>query len=80
MTAEGVAGAPPAAVLEAFELEGHPVRLSGGQGRSWLVDEAVLKPLDMPASALHWQAQLLTRLVGRDDLRVSVPLPATDGA
>jgi len=77
---EGIAGAPPVAVLAAFELEGQPVPLRGGQGRAWLVDQAVLKPLDMPVSALRWQAQLLTRLGGRDDLRVSVPLQATDGA
>jgi len=78
---EGRSGAPPgAAVLAAFGLEGRPVPLPGGQGRAWLVDEAVLKPLDMSLAALRWQAQLLTRLDSRDDLRVSVPLPATDGA
>lgn len=54
--------------------------LSGGQGRSWLVDQAVLKPLDFPLSALRWQAELLTRLDGRNDVRVSVPLCGTDGA
>lgn len=78
---DGLAGASPAAaVLAAFGLEGRPVPLPGGQGRAWLVDEAVLKPLDMPLPALRWQAQLLTRLDGQGDLRVSVPLPATDGA
>ena len=80
-SAESRSGAPPdAAVLRAFGLEGQPVPLPGGQGLAWLADEAVLKPLDMPLPALRWQAQLLTRHDGRDDLRVSVPLPTTDGA
>ncbi len=70
---------PSAAVLAAFGLEGEPVPLQGGQGNAWLVAQAVLKPLDMPLSALRWQAGLLTQLDGRDDLRVSVPLRATDG-
>lgn len=76
----GRSGAPPGAtVLAAFGLEGQPVPLPGGQGRAWLVDEAVLKPLDMSLPALRWHAELLARLAGRDDLRVSEPLPATDG-
>ncbi len=33
----------------------------------------------MPLSALRWQAELLARLDGRDDLRVSVPLATTGG-
>ncbi len=70
---------PSAAVLAAFSLKGGPVPLHGGQGRSWLVGPAVLKLLDMPRSALRWQAELLTRLDGRDDLRVSVPLCTADG-
>ncbi len=70
---------PTTAVLAAFGLEGKPVPLQGGQGNAWLVAQAVLKPLDMPLSALRWQAGLLTQLDGRDDLRVSVPLRATDG-
>lgn len=73
-------GAPPSAtVLAAFNLKSGPVPLHGGQGRSWLVGQVVLKPLDMPLSALRWQAELLTQLDGRDDLRVSVPLRTADG-
>ena len=72
-------GAPPsAAILAAFD-QGGPRPLPGGQGRSWLVGQVVLKPLDMPLSALLWQAELLTRLDGRDGLRVSVPLCTADG-
>lgn len=35
---------PPPAVLMAFGLEGPAVRLRGGQGTSWRVGDAVLKP------------------------------------
>lgn len=49
---------PGAAVLAAFGLEGRPVPLTGGQGRSWRVGPAVLKPLDMLSSALSWQVDL----------------------
>lgn len=70
---------PSAAVLAAFDVEGEPVALPGGQGRAWRVGQAVLKPLDISLAALRWQAELLTRLDGRDDLRVSVPLCTADG-
>lgn len=76
---------PDGAVLAAFGLGGEPEPLPGGQGTSWLVGEAVLKPFDrtqpsgLALSALRWQAEVLTRLDGRDDLRVSVPLPTADG-
>ncbi|TFV62712.1 hypothetical protein E4P41_06425 [Geodermatophilus sp. DF01-2] len=70
---------PEAAVLAAFDLDGEPQLLAGGQGRSWLVGEVVLKPWDGTRSALQWQAGVLTRLDGRDDLRVSVPLCTVDG-
>lgn len=77
---EASSGAPlNAVVLAAFDLDGHPKSLPGGQGTSWLVGRVVLKPLDMPLSALQWQADLLTRLDERDDLRVSVPLRTADG-
>jgi len=73
-------GAPPSAtVLAAFDLKARPVPLPEGQGRSWLVGPVALKPLDMPLSALRWQAELLTRLDDRDELRVSVPLCTADG-
>ncbi len=74
------ASSPPhAALLAAFDLDGEPESLPGGQGTSWLVDQVVLKPLDMPLAALQWQGDVLTRLDSRDDLRVSVPLQAADG-
>lgn len=70
---------PPAAVLTAFDLVGLPVPLPGGQGRTWRVGDAVLKPLDMDPALVQWQATLLSRLDGRDDFRVSVPLQTTGG-
>lgn len=66
-------------MLAGFRLDGEPVPLAGGQGTSFRVGPAVLKPLDMPLAALRWQADLLPRLAVRDDLRVSVPLRASDG-
>lgn len=56
-------GAPPSAtVLAAFDLKARPVPLPGGQGRSWLVGQVALKPLDMPLSARsrHTSADLQT--------------------
>lgn len=74
------AAAPPDAKLLAdFSLDGGPEFLPGGQGTSWLVGQVVLKPLDMPLASLQWQADVLTRLDSRDDLRVSVPLCTADG-
>ncbi len=74
--------APPAWVLAAFGLDGPTVALAGGQGTAWRVGEteAVVKPLDMTAASLAWQHDLLPRLDGRDDFRVSVPLVANDGS
>lgn len=70
---------PPAAALAAFGLVGSPVTLPGGQGTTWRVGEAVVKPLDMEPSLVQWQGALLSRLDGRDDFRVCVPLQTTDG-
>lgn len=37
---------PPPEVLEAFGVTGEPTLLRGGMGRTWRVDEVVLKPVD----------------------------------
>jgi hypothetical protein len=37
---------PPAAVLDAFQVKGVPVLLTGGQGRSVRVGGFVFKPVD----------------------------------
>jgi hypothetical protein len=71
---------PPPEVLAAFGLEGPMLPLAGGRGRSWRVGEAVVKPVNLPPSALAWRASLLARLDGRDDFRVSVPLRTDSGA
>ena len=70
---------PSAAVLAIYELTGDPVRLPGGQERSWRVGDAVLKPLDLAPDAMAWQTDLPTRLSERPDLRVSAPLRAGAG-
>jgi uncharacterized protein (TIGR02569 family) len=38
--------APPAEVLAAFGVNGTPHRLVGGMGRTWVVGDVVLKPVD----------------------------------
>ena len=70
---------PPRAVLAAYGLTGRPERLTGGQGTSWRVGDAVLKPDDAPPAHLAWRAGVLARLAGRTDLRVSAPLRTTTG-
>lgn len=73
------AGRPPPAVLAGYGLEGSPDPLAGGQRTSWRVGPAVVKPLDMDPTMLRWQGALLSRLQGRTDFRVSVPLRTVAG-
>jgi uncharacterized protein (TIGR02569 family) len=70
---------PSAAVLRAFGLTGAPVALDGGQGTSWRIGDAVLKPLDMAEDELAWQADVYER-INCDGFRVAAPLRAPDGA
>lgn len=70
---------PPSQVLQAYGLQGAPVPLMGGQGASWLVGQAVLKPLDVDPAQVQWQGALLTRLSVEADFRVSVPLRTRAG-
>jgi len=70
---------PPARVVEAFGLLGAPERLPGGQGGTWRLGEAVLKP-SQGENFVRWASDLLTRLDGRCDFRVSPPLRARDGS
>jgi uncharacterized protein (TIGR02569 family) len=69
---------PNRTVLEAFGLTGRPVALPGGEGRSVLVGDAVLKPVDDVEEA-EWCAQLLDRVEG-EGFRVPRPLRARDGS
>ncbi len=71
---------PPESVLAAFISDGPAVALPGGQGTAWRAGAAVFKPLDMSAAALGWQRDLLVRLDGEGEFRVSVPLASVDGS
>jgi uncharacterized protein (TIGR02569 family) len=71
--------ATPAAVISAFGAEGDPVALEGGEGRSWLVGDTVLKPLDMEPEALAWQADVLAT-IRCDGFRVAQPRRAGNGS
>ena len=72
-------GAPSTSVLAAFGVAGTPTPLEAGQGTSWRVSEAVLKPLDLPEADLAWQADLFASISG-DGFRVAHPLRTRDGA
>ena len=73
-------GEPSQRVVEAFGATGKAQPLVGGQARAWLVAETVFKPLDMTLAALRWQAELLGRMDGRSDFRVSPPLISSEGS
>jgi uncharacterized protein (TIGR02569 family) len=64
---------PPQHVLDAFGV-GDPRPLPGGTGRSWSAGCYVLKPLDMTAAEVAWQARVLTAL-REDGFRVAPPEP-----
>lgn len=68
---------PPAEVLTAFGLRGSPVRLDGGQGWTWRVDDAVVKPAIDEVEAA-WTARLLADLV-EDGFRAARPIASSDG-
>ncbi len=70
---------PPPGVLEAFGLVGAAERLPGGQGGTWRLGEVVLKP-SPGQDFLRWVSDVLSRLDGRRDFRVSPPLRARDGS
>jgi uncharacterized protein (TIGR02569 family) len=72
--------APPADVIRSFGLEGPPEPLTGGRGRSWRVGTGVLKPVDVPAAQLAWQAALLDELRGSDRFRVPLAIRTQEGA
>ena len=70
---------PSARVVQAFGLLGAPERLPGGQGQTWRLGDAALKP-SQGEDVVRWAGDLLTRLDGRCDFRVSPPLRARDGS
>jgi hypothetical protein len=60
-------------VLRAFGATGESELLAGGfHRRGWRCGSVGLKPVDLPADSLHWQADLLDRVDGRDDICVAV--------
>ena len=70
---------PPSGVLDEFGAESDPQPLAGGRGTAWRAGGLVLKPLDMSASALEWQADVFAsvRPIG---FRVAAPLRSRAGA
>ncbi|KIJ54887.1 hypothetical protein M422DRAFT_240975 [Sphaerobolus stellatus SS14] len=72
---------PSDAVLAAFGASLPAVRVSGGQETTWKASPTViLKPLDMSMEALQWQASIFPSLTNREDIRLSTPRKASDGA
>jgi uncharacterized protein (TIGR02569 family) len=70
---------PPTSVLVAFGVGGMAVPLGGGQGSSWRVGDAVLKPLDLGEVELAWQAEVFASM-RCDGFRVAHPLRARSGS
>jgi uncharacterized protein (TIGR02569 family) len=68
---------PPAAVLQSFGTNGAPLRLGGGEGRSFRVGDVVLKPCDDPAE-WAWLGRWLPT-VDQDGFRLAMPVRARDG-
>ena len=70
---------PPAAVLDAFGVNGPAVRLPGGQRTAWRAGGLVLKPLDMPREAVQWLDQVARARAAGSALRLSLPVEDTHG-
>jgi uncharacterized protein (TIGR02569 family) len=69
---------PPAAVLAAFGATGEPRPLPGGEGRTWVVGDVVLKPCGLTAEAA-WIAEVLSTLPPSPLFRVARPVQAAEG-
>lgn len=69
---------PPARVLHRFGLNFTPERLVGGEGRTFRVGEAIVKPVDDPSEAAY-AAEVIER-VEESSFRVSRPIAADDGS
>lgn len=70
--------APTRDVLEAFGATAEPRPLDGGQGRTWLAGEIVLKPVDLVAESV-WRATVLDAMPPSDAFRVARPVRAASG-
>jgi uncharacterized protein (TIGR02569 family) len=69
---------PPPEVLAAFAASGDPIRLPGGQGRTWRAGDIVLKPVDEAVEAI-WVAGVLSEITDTARFRVARPVRAADG-
>jgi uncharacterized protein (TIGR02569 family) len=65
--------------MDAFGACGVPAGLPGGQGKTWIADGIVLKPVDLLPSELEWLARVDTRLPPHPDLGLSFPLRSKFG-
>jgi uncharacterized protein (TIGR02569 family) len=70
---------PPAVVLDAFQVEGVPARLAGGQGQSVRVGGFVFKPADGAVEEIEWTAEVFEKVASGSGFRVPRPLRAADG-
>jgi uncharacterized protein (TIGR02569 family) len=68
---------PPPAVLRAFDCDGEPVRLAGGQGSSFRAGSVILKQASDTAEA-NWVAELFSGLEG-SGFRVPRPVRSSPG-
>ena len=68
---------PPTEVISAFGCKGTPKPLDGGEGRSFRIENYVLKPVENIA-LYEWCADLLQRL-RVFDIRFSAPIATRDG-
>lgn len=71
--------APPRSVLVAYGVDDVDVEpLPGGQGQAWRAGAVVLKPLELTAAEVDWQAELFER-VSFEGVRVPFVVRALDG-
>jgi len=69
---------PPFSVLQAFHLSGSPIKLYGGEGQSFLVGDAVVKPTKGDGAIAEWIYSVLNDLPQVDTIRTLLPLKAED--
>ena len=70
--------APAKEILEAFRLAGRPVRLSGGGGKAYRVNDAVLKQTS-DEQMMSWLAEI-TENLNSERFRVPKPLKSRENA
>jgi uncharacterized protein (TIGR02569 family) len=68
---------PEKDVLQAFGINANPKPLSGGEGTSFIAENAVLKPIDSEIEA-NWRANLMEEII-EDNFRIPKPIRAITG-